>query len=86
MSSEYIIAKEMEQMVIRVKDMYDLNTLNVALDEGWRIVNTCIMPFVVVDESSKYMSPTTKTVGGYIDYILEKEVDDEESTTVPSSE
>ena len=85
MSSEYIIAKEMEQMVIRVKDMYDLSILNQALEEGWRIVNTCIMPFGVVEESGKYISHT-KTVGGYIDYILEKEVDDEESSTVPSSE
>lgn len=86
MSNKYIIANKMEQMVIRVKDMYDLSTLNAALDEGWRIVNACIMQFGVVEESGKYMSPTTKTVGGYIDYILEKEVDDEESSTVPSPE
>lgn len=67
-----------DQIVIRVKDMYDFKVLNDALNGGWRIVNAYIMPFGVVEESSKYMSPTTKIVGGYIDYILEKEEEEDD--------
>lgn len=59
--------RDFKQSIIRVEDVYGLSLVQELLNKGWKVVQAVPMP--------------SEITGGYIDYILEKEVNDDEPKT-----